>query len=139
MNLSRCTARNTSRAVAVCAAAVISAGPAYADPPLLNGEYQGADQQFAWTIATSCSQADCNGTVSSNQGWTSPMILIDGHWQFSVTKPDGAICADGNYAPATIRVSIDPVSLSGVVTNSSNGECPGSTVSSTPFQLHQLG
>ncbi|OBG41733.1 hypothetical protein [Mycolicibacter heraklionensis] len=139
MNLSQGSVRNSFRAVAVCAAAVISAGPAYADPPLLNGEYQGADQEFAWTIATSCSQADCNGTVSSNQGWTSPMNLVDGHWQFSVTKPDGGICADGNYAPAIIRVSIDPVSLGGVVTTSSDGECPGSTLASKPFQLHQLG
>lgn len=138
MNLSRRTVRNLSRAAAVSAAAAITAGPAYADPPLLNGEYQGGDQEFAWTIATSCSQADCNGTVSSNQGWTSPMSLVDGHWQFSVTKSDGGICADGNYAPAIIRVSIDPVTLGGVVTTSSDGECPGSALSSRPFQLHQL-
>ncbi|WP_409436072.1 hypothetical protein [Mycobacterium sp. SMC-14] len=67
------------------------------------------------------------------------MSLVDGHWQFSVTKPDGGICADGNYAPAIIRVSIDPVTLGGVVTTSSDGECPGSALSSRPFQLHQLG
>lgn len=139
MNLSRRTARNSSRAVALSAAAVISAAPAYADPPLLNGEYQGDDQEFAWTIATSCSPADCHGTVSSNQGWTSPMHLVDGLWKFDITKPDGGLCADGSYAPAIIRISIDPVSLVGVVTTSSDGECPGSTLSSKPFQLHQLG
>lgn len=138
-NRFRRSARNLARAVAVCTAAVIAAGPAYADPPLLNGVYQGADQEFAWTIATSCGPAECHGSVTSNQGWTSPMSLIDGHWHFSVTKPDGAICADGSYAPTIIRVSIDPVSLGGVVTNSSNGECPGSTLASRPFQLHQLG
>lgn len=133
----RC-ARDFAHGVALCAVAISSAGTAYADPPLLNGVYQGADQEFAWTIATSCGPVDCNGTVSSNQGWNSPMSLIDGHWHFSITKPDGAVCAGGIYAPAIIRVSIDPVSLGGVVTTSSNGECPGSTLDSRPFQLHQL-
>jgi len=139
MTLSLRIVRTSFRAAAVCAAAILCAGPASADPPLLNGEYQGPDQEFAWTIATSCSQTDCNGTVSSNQGWTSPMSLSDGQWHFTVTKPDGGLCADGNYVPAVIQVAIDPASLGGVVTTSSDGECPGSTLSSKQFQLHQVG
>ncbi|BBY33937.1 hypothetical protein [Mycolicibacter minnesotensis] len=123
----------------IWAAAVSCAGTAFAEPPLINGVFQGADEEFAWTIATSCSQVDCNGTVSSNQGWTSPMRLINGEWHFSITKPDGGLCADGSYVPTVIGVMIDPVSLGGVVTTSSDGECPGSTLTSRPFQLHQLG
>ncbi|KAA1429872.1 hypothetical protein F0402_16930 [Mycolicibacter arupensis] len=135
----RCSPRNVARVMAVCAAAISCAVPAFAEPPLLNGVFQGADEEFAWTIATSCSQVDCNGTVSSNQGWTSPMRLVNGEWHFSVTKPDGGLCADGNYVPTVIEVMIDPASLGGVVTTSSDGECPGSTLTSRPFQLHQLG
>lgn len=132
-------ARILRSAVAAMAVAVGFAGLAHADPPLLNGTYQGADPEFAWTIATSCGTFGCNGTATSNQGWTSPMTLTDGHWDFTVTKPDGNICVDGRFAPAVIRVSIDPVSLAGVVTNDSNGECPGEVVIPRQFQLQQIG
>ena len=116
------------------AAATVSA---HADPPLLNGNYSGAegDPVNVWTIASTCGPAGCAGTVSSNQGWTSPMTLAGGSWYFSVTKPDGFICADGRFEPAVIHMSIDPATLGGVISADSNGACPGGIMSATPFQL----
>lgn len=131
--------RTLGCAVAALAAAIGFAGPAHADPPLLNGIYQGADGQFAWTIATECAVSGCSGTVSSNQGWASPMTLTDGHWNFHVAKPDGAVCNDGSFAPVVIRVSIDPESLAGVVTHGSDGACSGEDAAPRPFQLKRIG
>lgn len=111
--------------------------PAQAAPPLLNGSYSGAegDPDNVWNIASTCGPAGCSGTVSSNQGWTSPMALVNGIWNFSVTKPDGFICPDGNYAAAIVHMTLDPATLGGVLSADSNGECPGGIISATPFQL----
>ena len=119
------------------AAALMLAGSAQAEPPLLNGSYSGAegDPESVWAITSSCAPAGCAGTVSSNQGWTSPMTLAAGIWNFSVTKPDGFICPDGSYAPAVVHMTIDPVTLVGVLSADSNGTCPGGITSATPFQL----
>lgn len=130
--------RALSCAVAAAAVALGFVGTAHAEAPLLNGTYGGADDLFTWSIATGCVPAGCTGSVTSNQGWTSPMTLTDGRWDFTVSKPDGAICDDGGYAPVVIWVSIDAESLGGIVTNDSNGECPGGMVTSRPFQLTQL-
>ena len=125
-------------------AAVGFAGVAQADPPLpplLNGVYSGAqgDPYSVWTINTSCGPTGCTGSVASNQGWTSPTSYADGRWNFTVTKPDGVICTDGRYEPAVISLSIDPVTLAGVVSADSNYGCPGGILSQTPFQLLKVG
>lgn len=116
------------------------AAPAQAEPPLLNGTYSGAggDPENVWNIASTCAPAGCAGTVASNQGWTSPMTLTNGVWYFSVTKPDGFVCADGSFQPAIIHMSIDPATLGGVLSADSNGECPGGITTATPFQLKQV-
>lgn len=115
-------------------------GAAYAAPPLLNGSFLGAegDPENVWTIASTCEPAGCAGTVSSNAGWASPMTLTDGTWYFSVTKPDGFICPDGSFQPAVVHMSIDPVTLGGVLSADSNGACPGGITSATPFQLQPV-
>jgi hypothetical protein len=119
---------------------VAFAAPVHAEPPLLNGAYSGAegDPENVWKIASTCGPAGCTGAVSSNQGWTSPMTLTDGHWNFSVTKPDGFICPDGSFQPAVVHMSIDPVTLAGVLSADSNGACPGGITSATPFQLQPV-
>ncbi|WP_395308600.1 hypothetical protein V4U86_25275 [Mycobacterium sp. AMU20-3851] len=113
----------------------VGAGAAHADPPLLNGNFLGGDAENLWTIASTCAPAGCTGTVSSNQGWSSPMTLQDGRWYFLVTKPDGFICSDGSFAPVVVHMSVDPVTLRGVLSADSNGTCPGGVTSATPFQL----
>src|SRR5690242_3043106 len=120
------------------AVAVGVAPPASADPPLINGTYSGGDVLNLWTIATACAPAGCTGTVSSNQGWSVPATLGNGLWNFRITKPDGAICDDGSYAPAFISLALDPTTLAGTITTDSNYDCPGGTVTTAPFQLHQV-
>ncbi|KQY08321.1 hypothetical protein ASD37_10450 [Mycobacterium sp. Root135] len=125
-------------AMAITAVAAGLAAPALADPPLLNGTYSGGDVLNLWTIATTCGATGCAGSVSSNQGWTVPATLLDGKWNFKITKPDGAICADGSYAPAYISLTLDPATLAGTITTDSNYDCPGGTITQAPFQLHQV-
>lgn len=127
-------------AAAVAATAATSlAGPAAADPPLLNGVYAGGDSENLWTVTSSCGAAGCTATVSSNQGWAVPATYTNGRWNFQVTKPDGVICADGRYEPAVISMSVDPVTLAGVISADSNYGCPGGILSQTPFQLRKVG
>ena len=126
-------------AFALSAVALGSAGAAQADPPLLNGTYAGTDGDpyNVWTINSSC-EGTCTAQIASNQGWRSTAQLVNGHWDFTVTKPDGVICPDGSYAPAYIQLALDPATLAGVVTTDSNYSCPGGTISQAPFQLHQV-
>ncbi len=38
-----------------------------------------ATVRSVWTVSSSCSDAqDCAGTVSSDQGWSAPLIMHDG-------------------------------------------------------------
>jgi hypothetical protein len=122
-------------------AGIALAGTAIADPPLLNGLYGSADGDpySVWTISTSCGPAGCTGTVASNQGWTTPTTLTDGRWVFTVSKPGGLTCADGHYEPAVVSMSVDPVSLAGVITSDSNYGCAGGAISQAPFQLQKVG
>lgn len=131
-------------AVAVAApaiAAVALAGTAAADPPLLNGTYGATDGDpyNVWTIATSCGAAGCTGTVASNQGWTAPTTLSGGRWNFTVSKPGGLTCDDGHYEPAVVSMSVDPTTLSGVLSTDSNYGCAGGVLTQSPFQLQKVG
>ncbi len=133
------------RALAAVAAPVMAgialAGTAAADPPLLNGIYGSTDGDpyNVWTIATSCGPAGCTGTVASNQGWTTPTTLTGGRWVFTVSKPGGLACDDGHYEPAVVSMSVDPATLSGVVSSDSNFGCAGGIVTQSTFQLQKVG
>ena len=128
-------------AAASAVAALGFAAVAQADPPLLNGTYTGADGDPAnvWTIASNCGITGCTANIASNQGWTSVAKLVNGRWDFTVTKPDGVICPDGRYEPAYISLSVDPVTLGGFITTDSNYGCPGGNLSQAPFQLRKVG
>ncbi|MET0995613.1 MAG: hypothetical protein ABWY20_16715, partial [Mycobacterium sp.] len=115
------------------------AGSAQAEPPSFNGSYTGGDVENVWTVQTACPTEGCTGTVSSNQGWQVPTKLVSGLWQFLITKPDGAICADGNYAPAYIEIEVNPVNLNGTITLDDNYSCPGGNVTTSPFTLTKIG
>jgi hypothetical protein len=134
--------RTLATAVAVPAIAGIAlAGTATADPPLLNGIYGSTDGDpyNVWTFATSCGAAGCAGTVASNQGWTAPTTLSGGRWNFTVTKPGGLTCDDGHYEPAVVSMSVDPVTLAGVLSTDSNYGCAGGILTQSPFQLQKVG
>jgi hypothetical protein len=117
--------------------------PANADPSPLNGSYAivgGADGIYV-TATSNCPTATegCTANLSSNRGWTSVATLTNGRWNFTVTKPDGIVCADGSYAPVSIAYSIDAATLAGVLTTDSNGECPGGQITQGQFQLQKVG
>jgi hypothetical protein len=133
--------RSTARAVlatgALSAAAALvsaaSAGAAVAP----NGRYSvvGGSDQFYVTISSNCATEGCTASLVSNRGWTSVATLTGGRWSYHVTKPDGVICADGNYANVVIKYSVDAETLAGTVLADSNGECPGGQVTQFPVQL----
>ncbi len=134
------TVIRTATGIALAALAASGfAASAHADPALLNGTYAGGDAENVWTITSSCGPAGCTATVTSNQGWSVPAAFANGSWNFAVTKPDGVICADGRYEPAVISMSVDPVTLAGVISADSNYGCPGGILSQTPFQLRKVG
>ncbi|AEV71995.1 hypothetical protein MycrhN_1378 [Mycolicibacterium rhodesiae NBB3] len=131
-------------ATAVAAPAIVGvalAASAAADPLLLNGTYGSADGDpyNVLTFVTGCGAAGCAGTVTSNQGWSTPTTFSGGRWIFTVSKPGGLTCDDGHYEPAVISMSVDPATLAGVVSSDSNFGCAGGIVTQSPFQLQKVG
>lgn len=130
--------------VAACSLAAVtglgSASPAHADTAL-NGQYSvvGGSDQFYVTVASTCATEGCTASLVSNRGWTAVATLTNGRWNYNVTKPDGVVCGDGNYADVVIRYSLDANTLAGTVTADSNGECPGGQVTQAPIQLQKIG
>lgn len=131
--------------VSVAAAAVIPvalSAPANADPAPLSGTYAvvgGADgaQVNATTNCVTLTDG-CTANLVSTVGWTSVATLTNGRWNFTVTKPDGIVCADGSYAPVSIAYSIDAATLTGFLTTDSNGECPGGQITQAAFRMQKI-
>ncbi len=117
-----------------------AASPALADPPPFNGIYlvSSGDPDLFWTVSSDCPTNGCTANVTSNRGWNSVATMAGGRWEFTVTKPDAVICDDGNYAPASVSISVDPVTLDGTMSNDSNEGCPGGLVSQMPFKLTKI-
>lgn len=137
----RFTTRALATAGAFSAAALAFSAPALADPAPLNGKYAvvGGSDQFYVTAIANCATEGCTASLVSNRGWTSVATLSNGRWNYNVTKPDGVVCGDGNYAAIVIRYSIDANTLAGNVIADSNGECPGGQVTQFPVQLTKIG
>ncbi|MEI7915800.1 MAG: hypothetical protein WCH82_13730 [Mycobacteriaceae bacterium] len=135
--------RAMAMAGALAAIGTLGAATAAADPASLNGRYTvaGGSDQFFVTATSACPTASegCTASLVSNRGWTSVATLHNGIWTYNVTKPDGVVCADGNYADIVIRYALDANTLSGMVTADSNGECPGGQVTQAPIQLTKIG
>jgi hypothetical protein len=121
-------------------AALGAASPAHADAGL-NGQYSaaGGSDLFYVTAVSNCATEGCTASLVSNRGWTAVATLTTGRWIYSVTKPDGVVCSDGNYADVIIRYSLDANTLAGTVTADSNGECSGGQVTQAPIQLQKIG
>lgn len=130
----------TLMAGALVVTALGNAGPVSA-AVAPNGRYSvvGGSDMFYVTVTSNCATEGCTANLVSNRGWTSVATLTNGHWTYSVTKPDGVICADGNYANVVIRYSVDANTLAGNVIADSNGECPGGQVTQFPVQLTKIG
>ena len=128
---------------ALVAVGTLGAATAAADPSPLDGRYTvvGGSDQFFVTATSACPTATegCTASLVSNRGWTSVATLHNGIWTYNVTKPDGVVCADGNYADIVIRYALDANTLGGLVTADSNGECPGGQVTQAPIQLTKIG
>jgi hypothetical protein len=63
-----------------------------------NDQYYGeATVTSTWTISSSCvTFQECHGTVSSDQGWTAPLYMIDGlMWYVKREVPNWERCPDG--------------------------------------------
>ena len=132
--------KRTLTCALAAAGALAFAAPASADPAL-DGTYSmvGGSDQFYATVTSSCVTEGCTAGIVSNRGWTSVATLTDGRWNFSITKPDGAICDDGNFAPGVIADSLDAATLAGTVSTDSIGQCPGGQVTQGPVQLQKVG
>jgi hypothetical protein len=139
MNLT--STRALAAAFGMAAVAVVGvAAPAHADPPPFSGIYVVAngDPGLFWTVSSDCVSDGCTANVVSNRGWNSVATMTGGKWVFTVSKPDAVICDDGNYAPATMGFSVDPVTLDGTMSSDSNEGCPGGLVSQMPFNLAKI-
>ena len=136
--MTRAITRALAAAALAAGAAIGSAGFAHAD---LSGRYAavGGSDQFYVTATANCATEGCTANLVSNRGWTAVATLNNGTWTYTVTKPDGAICADGNFADIVIRYAIDNNTLAGTVTADSNGECPGGQITQAPIQLTKIG
>ena len=136
--MNRAFTRALTAAALAAGAAISTAGLASAD---LGGRYSvvGGSDQFYVTVTPACLTDGCTASLVSNRGWTAVATLHNGIWPYNVIKPQGAICADGNFADIVIRYAIDNNTLAGVVTADSNGECPGGQVTQAPIQLTKDG
>jgi hypothetical protein len=100
--------------LAVTLIAGITAAPsARAVSPAINGTYRATSLgQWAktnnsfhdeattistWTISSSCTTAqDCEGEVTSDQGWSAPLVMHDGAmWSVKREIPNWGKCPDG--------------------------------------------
>ncbi|KAA8969999.1 hypothetical protein [Mycobacterium sp.] len=54
-----------------------------------------------WTITSTCTNAQvCDGTVTSDQGWSAPLTVRDGVlWKVAHDVPNWEKCADGSSYP----------------------------------------
>jgi hypothetical protein len=73
-----------------------------------------------WTIRTTCANpTDCTGTVTSDQGWTAPIVKISGLWNIKHVVPRWEPCPDGTAADGVQHYRFYPVSVqTGQVDNS---------------------
>lgn len=141
--MNRVTARCLTASALATIAPLALAGPASADSTALNGRYAAANgsDQFYVTATSNCPTVTdgCTASLVSNRGWTAVATLMGGSWNYSVIKPDGVICPDGNFADVVIRYSVDANTMTGMVTADSNGECPGGQVTQAPVRLTKVG
>jgi len=127
-------------ATATATTTLAFAAPTHADPASIDGVYaiDGGVDSSVVTVTSNCATEGCTATVASTRGWSSLATMTGGMWNFTVTKPDGVVCDDGNYAPVYIRYSVDPTTMTGSITADSGGQCPGGQVTQSTFRLRKV-
>jgi hypothetical protein len=64
-----------------------------------NDQYFGEPTVYQiWTISSTCvTFQECHGTVTSDQGWSAPLYMLDGAmWKVKREVPNWERCADGS-------------------------------------------
>lgn len=85
-----------------------------------------------WTITSSCSDPlTCSGTVTSDQGWTSPLSFIGGTWFVKRDLPGWEQCWDGTAATGHQVYRFYPVDDDGYV-NAGSGTLAGEDATTGP-------
>lgn len=87
-----------------------------------NGEWAQTNDQYkkeavvrsTWTISTTCSTpVDCEGTVTSDQGWSEPVYTTSGlSWYVKRKVPHWEPCPDGTAADGLQTIRFYPVDAS---------------------------
>lgn len=69
-----------------------------------------------WTVTSSCSTAqDCTGQVSSDQGWSAPLVMHDGAmWFVKHEVPNWGTCPDGSTFTGQQMFLFSPVTPDGL-------------------------
>lgn len=89
-----------------------------------NGDWAQIRQQYHnvptvrsnWTFDTTCRNAtDCEGTVTSDQGWTAKASNKNGTWFVTRDLPDWEVCPDGTTGHAIQTYTFQPRDSTGYV------------------------
>lgn len=109
---------------------LVTAGPAFADPPLLNGVYNlnSEDGQIGTvTLSSTCAYDGCVAHAVGRRGYVQgDAVLNGGVWTMSVTNPVGDICtAKDQSFPADQVYTIDAMTLTGTVVSTYGPLCDG--------------
>lgn len=80
-----------------------------------NSFHDEATTASTWTISSSCVTAqDCDGQVSSDQGWSAPLVMHDGAmWTVKREVPNWGTCPDGSTFTGQQTFLFFPVSPDG--------------------------
>lgn len=69
-----------------------------------------------WTITSTCSTpSDCSGQVTSDAGWTEPLVRFAGQWEVRRDIPDWERCEDGATFPGHQTIRFYGVDENGLV------------------------
>ena len=81
-----------------------------------NDQYFGEPTVYqVWTINSSCvSTQECHGTLTSDQGWSAPIYLLDGQvWKVKREVPNWERCEDGTAFTGMQTFTFIPVNDNG--------------------------
>jgi hypothetical protein len=81
-----------------------------------NDQYFGEPTVYQiWTISSTCvTFQECHGTVTSDQGWSAPLYMLDGAmWKLKREVPNWERCADGSAFSGQQTFSFFPVNDNG--------------------------
>lgn len=87
-----------------------------------NGQWATSNERYqdeatvisTWTIRTACnSPYDCNGTVSSDAGWTARIYTTNGPWRVDRDLPNWEPCPDGGTGHGRQTYMFSPVGPDG--------------------------